>query len=285
MLWRGRLLAGCGRVIGSVLTLVPLSSCLPADTRPEAANVLVTMKAGETGVDATLRWATEDGWTISVDRLLLSVGHASLRGDDCNGYQGGSYGRILDIRAGDTQKVALIFGLGQCDLAFRLRPAPGDALLGVGVSEADKLMMRAAASDPWVARQGTSFYVDGRAARGDGEVARDKTFAWSFREQVRYDECSLHGPPLTAGDVRSVVLRVHPEALFERQDGGALRFDPFADADEDGDGIVSLSELGRRPSGDGFTSLGDEVYRGRFPRTVRVDDAERCAVELGAWTR
>ncbi|HVJ93410.1 MAG TPA: hypothetical protein VM580_26595 [Labilithrix sp.] len=272
-------------VCGLWIALLP--SCLPEDTRPPPAQLLVTVKTVETSEVSTLRWATEDGWTITIDRLLLSVGNASLGGSDCNGYQGGSYGRIFDMRVREAQKLSLIFGLGACELAYQLRPPAGGFLLGSGVTEADKDMMRAEQSDPWVSRKGTSLYVAGNAVRDE----RVKTFAWSFREQLRFKECALHGPALVADEVRTIELRVHPEALFERfeeEPGSALRFDPYAEADDqsDGDGAISLDELARRATPGGVhATLGEVVYRGLFPRTLHIDEATGCSFEVGGWRR
>ncbi len=269
------------------LTIGPLASCLPEDTRPAPARLLVTVTTSESADVSTLRWGTEDGWTITIDRALLAVGNASVGGDRCNGYQGGSYGRIFDMRVREAQKLSFVFGLGTCELAYQLRPPPGGFLLGAGVTEADKDMMRAEDSDGWVSRKGTSLYVEGSAVRAE----RVKTFAWSFREQLRFKDCALQGPALVAGEVRTVELRAHPEALFERFEdtpGNALRFDPFAEADDqgDGDGAITLDELARSSlTGGAHATLGEEVYRGLLPRTLRVEQATGCSLEVGGWRR
>ncbi|MCW5831348.1 MAG: hypothetical protein KIS78_02690 [Labilithrix sp.] len=274
-------------IVASGLSIVALPSCLPGDTRPPPAHLLVTVKTTETSDVSTLRWTTEDGWTITFDRVLVSVGNASLGGGDCNGYQGGSYGRIFDMRIREPQKLSLVFGLGTCELAYQLRPPPGGFLLGADVTEADRDMMRAEDSDAWVSAKGTSLHVEGNAVRDE----RVKTFAWSFREQLRFRECALHGPALVADEVRTIELRAHPEALFERfedEPGNALRFDPFAEADDqsDGDGAITLDELARSAvTGSAHVTLGEEVYRGLFPRTLRVDEATGCSFEVGGWRR
>lgn len=274
-------------IVAGGSSIVALSSCLPGDTRPPPAHLLVTVTTAEGGEVAALRWGTEDGWTITLDRVLLSVGNASLGGDDCNGYQGGSYGRILDMSVREAQKLSIVFGLGACELAYQLRPPTGGFLLGAGVTEADRDVMRAEGSDAWVSSKGTSLYVEGNAVRAD----RVKTFAWSFREQLRFRECALHGPALVANEVRTVELRAHPEALFERfedEPGNVLRFDPFAEADDqsDRDGAITLDELARRALPGGVhATLGELVYRGLLPRTLRIDEATGCSFEVGGWRR
>lgn len=262
-----------------------LPSCIPGNTRPPPANVLVTVLPDATGEIAPLQWMSEDGWTITYRRFLVSIGNTSLGGDDCNGYEGGSYGRIFDMRARSGQKLSLIFGLGKCELSLRLRPPPGDALLAEGVSESDRDAMRAGASDAYVSAKGTAVHVEGHAVREGSE----ERFSWSFREEQRFSRCALPGNPLVAEEARSLRIRVHGEALFQSDEPARpLRFNPFAEADArgDGDGDVTLGELDSFPLvGSGPETLGEDVYLRRVPRVVRPETPTACTVEAGGWMR
>jgi hypothetical protein len=132
-------------------------------------------------------------------------------------------------------------------------PPDADVVLGAGVSSADELMMRSPGSDAYLTNVGSALDVAGVAVRG----ADAKRFHWSFRRVSQYRDCALSPTdPATAGvtlrsnDALTYDLRVEVEAIF-RDDvdpaAASLRFDPFAAADSDGDGAVTLAELASIP--------------------------------------
>jgi hypothetical protein len=93
---------------------------------------------------------------------------------------------------------------------------------------------------------------------------------------------------------------LHAEALFAenpRDPQAPLRFDPIADADArgDGDGVVTLDELGQVPlselqtdtaygKGDGamvaWTTLEDFIYLGTAPSMARYQETGKCILNL-----
>jgi hypothetical protein len=91
-------------------------------------------------------------------------------------------------------------------------------------------------------------------------------------------------------------LLIEVEGLFrdDRDRGAALRFDPFANADAvhgDGDGVVTLAELGAVPldearatggayAGFGVETLADYMYRVLWPTLLRFRGTGSCDVSL-----
>lgn len=258
--------------------LLPLAAallvgCLPEDTRPPPAEVLVTFTGADTPV------STADGWTITYSRIWVSIGQLGLSGDDCDEYAGANYFRVLDGKNPEPQKVGLMFGRGTCSLRFVASSPIESSLLGPGVTEADAGQMRVPATDPWQTNQAISYWVEGSAEKGTSK----KVFSFRFRkERLIHSDCTFDGAttfPLGESEQRSLPLALHPELLF--LDGSdptkaSVRFEPFASAD-DGDGVLTLDELSKRTLADaGLTtnleaswkSVGDLLYLGSFPKLV-----------------
>jgi hypothetical protein len=255
-------------------------SCLPADTRPTPATILLTVAAPEVS-----SWTTVDGWTITIERLVAGVGNAALD-DGCIQYSEGRYDRLLDTRVPGEQKLNLLFGLGRCTLRYRVSGPSGDTLVGTGVTDGDKLLMGTPARDAY-ALQPERVAVDlaASATRGDERAH----LHWLLRQTVRYRDCGAPDPeqpkgqlPLEFASEANVALHIefHGEALFrEDVDASALRFDPVAAADGqfgDRDGEITLDELAAVPlafaRSVGPYRLPDEVGPGEdTPRMEQAD--------------
>jgi hypothetical protein len=226
--------------------------CLPGDTRSPAGKLTVTVSPS----DATAHGlTTADGWTIAFDRVLVSMGHTAL-GSDCTSYSEARYYRVLDLSAGSGQLLGLLFGLGDCDVQFRMSPPDENSVLGAGVSAADETFMRTAATDGYIINGGVALDVAGSASR-DGTIDR---FHWTFRPAIRFTDCAVTqdgqvvaGVSLHGGDEFTYDIRIETEGLFRDSADpalGAFRFDPFAAADAafgNGDGDITLDELGLVP--------------------------------------
>lgn len=222
------------------------SGCLPSDDRPPPGNVTFTVSPSTAVRDGT---TTADGWALSFSRLILGIGRTGLS-DGCVEYAEPRYDRLLDVTKSSGQKLSIIYGLGQCDVRFRIGPPSPDVLLGTGVTSADALFMGTDGTDPY-AKDAVSVRVEGAAER-DGVVER---FGWTFRKRFRYSECRAAGdagelPPITLVGEQSIVrdIAIQGEALFrdEPDPTAHLRFSPFAAADlvfGNGDGVVDLDEL------------------------------------------
>ena len=239
-------------VVAALLAQVAIA-CLPQDTRPTPASLLVTAASN----DATQRgFDTDDGWHIEFTKVLVSLGRASF-GDgssSCTPYTDAGYQRVLDMRRPEEQKVNLIYGLGSCDLEFRVAyPTVEDSLAGAGVSDEDMLYMRTQGFDRLVT---TGAGVDGYISGVAHKEAQSLTFSWSFRQNWSYKDCSVD----VDGGTRSAIqmngktaesfnLTVHAEELFQNQNETnqwQLLFEPMVLADTkygNGDGDVTLDEL------------------------------------------
>ena len=90
----------------------------------------------------------------------------------------------------------------------------------------------------------TSVVAVGTATKDDVT----KTFDWSFDTPTRYVDCDTE-TPLTAGETTDVVLTIHADHLFyddlDSEEPG-VAFDLIAAADADGDGEVTMAELGQQ---------------------------------------
>jgi len=286
--------------------LLALSSgCLPKDTRPPPSRVLFTVTPSAATEAGSLESETADGWSIGFDRVLVSIGRASLDGDGCSVYSEAGYGRVLNlIGAPAAQKISESYALGSCDFGFGITNAAADSLLGVGATAADLAYLRTAGTDRYAGPSGISMFIAGRAKK----AGRQLTFGWAFRGRARYVECQntvdgavKRGLSLVQdGDV-AVDVTMHAEALFaENLDdpSSALRFDAIASADALGncDGDVSLDELSLvsltdlqsgNSYGEGdagvmaWTNLEDFVYLGAAPGVARFEDTGKCRLEIG----
>jgi hypothetical protein len=233
-------IAGAFGAAAAVLST--LDACVPADNRPPPGSLTLTVSpspALQSGVD------TADGWHVTFERVVVAMGRAALS-DTCNNYAPGTYDRVLDVTSRSGQKLSVIYGLGQCDLRFRVSSPSSDAVLGEGVTEEEKAALRAPGGDAYVPRGGVAIAMKGSATRS----GVTKRFLFLFRSRVRYGNCRLDpdaGPGVNLeADVDQVFdIRIEAEAVL-RDDvdaAAALRFEPFAAADKDGDGNVTLDEL------------------------------------------
>ena len=235
-----------GVAAGGASVFAAFQGCVPADTRPVPGSLTVTVSPSAGVLGGVV---TADGWAVTFDRVLVGIGSVRL-GDSCLTYTEPDYDRVLDVTTKSQQKLSITYAIGTCSFGFRVMPPSTDALLGDGVTEDDKTMLRAPGADAYVARGGIAYSLVGHATRGDVR----KSFQLSFRPRVRYNNCVLTadgGDPVDLPSEGALVydIAIEAEALL-RDDvdaAAALRFEPFANADRDGDGRITLDELSAVP--------------------------------------
>ena len=282
-----------------------LAGCLPGDTRPPPAVIHFTV---EPSPAVTKGVTTMDGWHISFERLLIGIGDAGLgspgNGDGniyysaCTSYANARYERLFDVTVGGRQPLSDIYGLGTCGVSFSVTvPAWRDTPRGAGVSAKDLAFMRDSAHTTAESNHSRSVYVRGQATRD----TTTKRFDWSFGVPYFLRGCVGAGGVgfasdvvLTSGAELSLPVVIHGEELFRenRSDESPLRFDALAEADADGDQMITLEELrgvvdtsteadaGFTSADGGAQSIRDLVYYGLALRMMRLRDSGPC---LGAY--
>jgi hypothetical protein len=213
---------------------------------------------------------TADGWTITFDKLLVSIGGADLSGADCNEYSSTDYERILNLMLPGPQKVNELYGLGNCSLGYMLSGAyHDDVVIGQAVTQDDVRLMRrgpaAASDDSFDYVRPRTLHVEGRATNGQ----TNKTFRWGLAQRAEYKDCRVDGElsaprefALRSEQKLSVNVTIDLAGLFDSRgwttspfapilEGEVAiepRFQAFADADllfGNNDGEVTLEELGK----------------------------------------
>ncbi|MEO5729896.1 MAG: hypothetical protein ABI134_24240, partial [Byssovorax sp.] len=165
--------------------------------------------------------------------------------------------------------------------------------LGAGVSAQDLEFMRDSAHPTFETNRARSVYVRGQATRD----TTTKRFDWSFGAPYWLRGCVGAGGVgfasdvvLTSGAELPLPVIIHGEELFResRSDESPLRFDALADADADGDQMITLEELAGAPDpsieadagvtsvGGGAPSLEDLISWRLVPRMIHLRDSGPC---------
>lgn len=243
-------------------SLLVLTACLPAESRtPPGA--LVFEAAAAWPVNEAVQ--TDDGWSLTLERVYANIGGVELAGDDCEAYSDARYTRLLDLGSTEPQRVSLLYGLGVCSPAFALSGPRWNTRLGHGVLASIEQEFRTPGDDGEGAG-GISLYIVGKATRD----ARAVHFAWPFRARISFEDCQLPDfeRTLTLASGAQHVLLVELDALqVFRNDEGQILFAAFAAADAQSpapDSSVTFDEL----AGTGEPSLLNDLYRKRLPRTA-----------------
>ncbi|HEU4410844.1 MAG TPA: hypothetical protein VFS43_36665, partial [Polyangiaceae bacterium] len=261
---RGRAPGPRALALAAVLAL-GAGRCLPDDERPPPGVVTVWLEGAE-GLGAGAPVVTDDGWSITFERVLVASSGVEDREEEgadedglfasddggplCAYYYETEMRAIYDVAAPGRWLLGHFGGLGECgfDVEWgRLGLSPDVLGPGVSIDEVRRIVAGVAAAG---GRGVPALYVAGVATKGD----RRKSFAWPFSPRSIFGACGRGRDALTfrrqldAGSAHDALVTVHPEWLFADAVDPAkarLRFGPVADADDrgDGDGDVARAEL------------------------------------------
>jgi hypothetical protein len=207
----------------TLLASAVLAGCLPTDTRPVPAHVTVRVERDRELGDGPASFTSDDGWEVTLEELLVSMGDTGMEGENCNDYSQASYWRLIDLNRPGLQKLGELYGLNDCTLAFGVSVPDEDTVLGKGVTAADLEFMRTASvsvsseTGPTTA-QGMSLHVVGRAQK-DGTTV---SFDWGFPDGAHLLECKRKlddafesSLPLVGGEPLGVRIVFDPRNLFQ----------------------------------------------------------------------
>jgi hypothetical protein len=263
------------RLLAIPFVLSLAGACVPPDNALALGSVEITVRATAVtrqGVPANI---TRDAWDIRFEKALLSYKSATIgdetEGDTCS-YRGQAQRKnaVFDLREGIVQSFNGLLP-GVCgDVGAIFGPPDGDTVPVAGATAED--LVDLASGDP------AHMLVRAVGTRGD------ETYTVILRFDTARTSSKLAGCRSSGG------VRIKPEArtsstlLFAGdqlfRDGlsmsARVRFQPFTEADFDGDHVITMDELDRLPlstlqiysegyllgpAGNG--SLGDFV-RGQF---------------------
>lgn len=186
-----------------------------------------------------------DGWAVRYDKFLIVLGHITVGSSGGEQAAKMSVSKVFDMHVPGVKNVVTFEGIPAKSwdaVSFVVGPADDATQLGEGVAQADLDMMVAG---------GFSMHVEGSASK----AAVVKTFAWSFGGETLYRDCKAeidgketHGVVVAQGGSDVVELTIHGDHFFydDLEAGTAeRRFDAIACADADGDGKITLEELGQ----------------------------------------
>ncbi len=301
------------------LTAVLLASslgtpgCLPADTRPEPGRIYVTTDLPtdlrETlAEEGQLAFTTEDGWTVNLTRLFVSLGSLGFAGEGCNEYSEARYGRVLDMQQPGPQKLGQMWGLNGCLVSYSVYRASSDSVLGAGVTTKDRDLMQNAlvptsAETGVTTAQGMTLHVQGSAENSGTTVS----FDWGFSDRLNWTDCQrrINGEletqlPLVGGETLGVNIVVEPRNLFlavpdgstalASTDAGATTaaravslMQLIADADQrngNANGRVALDELSTMtvPSDLSALNLAEVIRQKAYPSVFQYGGDGQCVV-------
>ena len=185
-----------------------------------------------------------DGWTVKYEKFLVVLGGVTVGNSGGTEAARMSGSKLFDMHvAGEKTVASFDVPAKAWDAAsFVIGPADDATVLGEGATQEDLDAMKAG---------GYSLHVKGSAIK-DGVT---KAFDWSFQGKTLYRDCKaevdgkeVHGVVVTQGGMDTAQLTIHGDHFFYDDLEAASaerRFDAIACADANGDGDVTLEELGQ----------------------------------------
>jgi len=185
-------------------------------------------------------FVTADGWSIDVDRFVVHVTSMNVTGADAV-LTASAAAVVFDLAKGSTPVLTASARKARLweSFDFEIGPAAeGDLVLTGNVAAEDGARLQ---------KDGLSILVEG-AATYVGDPSQKKTFSWGFTTDTVYSECDggIVVPP-NGTNPTTIVFRADVLFATDPAEPNVLHFKPFADADADGNGAVTLEELHAQP--------------------------------------
>lgn len=218
----------------------------------------------------------KDGWSVKYTRFLIVLGAIEVVGGD--GVVGAKLPvpQVFDMtKKGDKPVVSFELAAKVWpQVSYQLGPITSDAIAGTFATAGDVATMQ---------REGATVHVEGTATGPRGET---KTFSWSFAVPTRYEDChgvqggkEVAGVVVANGGVEEVQLTIHGDHFFYddlQSEEAVPRFAALANADANGDDVITLEELDAVPlytippalGPYGTGALGDVNTLGDYERTL-----------------
>jgi hypothetical protein len=216
------------------ITTLPLLAIACSDQPGTIASTVYGEEFIEEGIPAD---AFGDGWSVSFDKFLVSIGGATATTED--GREIGDPGFFLVDLAqpsgGEGYALAAFDAPGGTYDRFAYRLAPSQDATSVNVIDADAAAMKAA---------GYSIWLKGSATDG----ATTKTFDWGFTLKLRHGACEIAEE--LDGGTATLQATIHADHFFYDDavsEEPNVMFQLIADADGGGvappDGAITMDEL------------------------------------------
>jgi len=193
-----------------------------------------------------------DGWSVTYDKFLVNIGGitvANSGGDEA----ASQAGHVVFNHVGAGVKSIVEFDEVPAgsweDVGYEIVPVTSDTEADASVSDDDLAMMQ---------DEGLSVYLEGSAENGSETIH----FAWGFTLATKYENCRAEvdgvereGIVVNDGGSQDIELTIHGDhPFYDRLQASpdpsvttSLRFQALAEADEDGDGELTLEELDAKP--------------------------------------
>jgi hypothetical protein len=235
----------------ALVALLLLAGCF--STEPTPLGVVEVETQGDISIEEGLEadsFADARTSSITFDRFLVHVGAAGLGETSATAIPLAGAPYVLVDHALPGSKIVVtapdVVARRWGGFTFTVNPARVSSTLGGGVTEEDRRAMQ---------QKGASVRVKG-VAKSAGAM---KSFDWWFLQVLSYGDCTVELPD--SGSATGLLVRpayrnevpivFSGRPLFDpilgagARSGRHLRFDAFADADVDTNGVITESELRR----------------------------------------
>jgi hypothetical protein len=259
------------RALPLAIAVLAVAACVPPDESLPLGGVSFEVRAGRRSRDGIRASSFGDRWDVRVDRALLSFKTVTIgQADDVDAcaYRGRAERKnvVFDALAGNVQSFNGLLPNVCPDVGVIFGPPDDGTTPGAGATGADIVAL--AAGVPAHA------LLEATATKGDEAYRLNLRFD-TARTSSRAAGCrdATRGVRIVP-DARSVnAISFDVDAFFRAglSRSAELLFAPYADADEDGDHVVTMDELDRLPLASlriysSFYTLGGASTFGAFVR-------------------